>query len=57
MTPKEINNIRYYYYFSKKMVGIGFMLNTDPAFAMREVSFEIDFKFMFVGFWIVKFKN
>ena len=57
MVPKEVNNIRYYYYFSKKMVGIGFMLNTDPAFTMREVSFEIDFKFMFVGFWIVKFKN
>jgi hypothetical protein len=49
--------IEWHTFTSKKLVGLGLMIDTYPPIADREKYFQAEFKFLFVGMWIVFYKN
>ena len=50
-------SIRWNVYTSKKLLGLGIMIDTYPPIADRDKWFQAELKLLFVGGWIVVYKE
>ena len=54
---REKRNIRWSLSASKKLLGLGLMIDTYPPIADRRKWFQAEFKLLFVEGWIVVYKT
>jgi hypothetical protein len=52
-----MKNIEWNVYTSKKLLGLGLMVDTYPPIADREKYFQAEFKLLFVAGWVVIYKT
>ena len=52
-----MRNIEWNVYTSKKLLGLGLMVDTCPPIADREKYFQAEFKLLFVAGWVVIYKT
>ena len=56
-TKNQRENIRWELSASKKLLGLGLMVDTYPPIADRRKWFQAEFKLLFVAGWIVVYKT
>ncbi|MCF8494764.1 MAG: hypothetical protein K9G65_05185 [Rickettsiaceae bacterium] len=52
-----MKNIEWNVYTSKKLLGLGLIIDTYPPIADKEKWFQVELKLLFVGGWIVVYKE
>ena len=52
-----MSDIRWNIYTSKKLLGLGFMLDTYPPIADKEKWFQAELKLLFIAGWVIIYKT